>query len=67
MVMDPACRKAIDTLGGPSALSRKLGIVPSANTQSAPETAHWVPKIAELSGIPPQELRPDIYDMTAIR
>ncbi len=46
--------------GGPSALARALGVTPSAVTQWRDVPAKHVYRTATITGIPVQEIRPDL-------
>jgi len=52
---------AIARAGGPSAVGRALGITPQAVGQWQRIPAERVLEISRLSGVPPHDLRPDIY------
>jgi DNA-binding transcriptional regulator YdaS (Cro superfamily) len=62
MAYDPITERAIRAAGGPTALAKRLGVVPSAVTQWTKVPPRWVHKVADLSGIPPEELRPDMFE-----
>ena len=58
-------QKAIKAAGGATALAKKLGIKP-------PSVYSWkvvpplrVLAVAKLTGIPPEKLRPDLYERAA--
>lgn len=61
MPRDQPLERVIKKTGGCSALARALGISPAAVSQWPRAPAHWLPRLASLSGVQPQELRPDLY------
>ncbi len=62
MAYDLPLARALEVAGGPTALSRQLGIVPSAVTQWSRVPAKWARRIEEITGIPRHDLRPDLWD-----
>lgn len=58
---DPGLQKAIDAAGGRSALARRLGI-PRQNLKWTTCPQDWVLPVAEASGVPAEEIRPDLVD-----
>jgi len=60
MAYDPALRQALETTGGPTALAKHLGIGASAITQWQRIPARHLLRIADLTGLPPHVLRPDL-------
>lgn len=56
-----ATDRAITAAGGPSAVGRSIGITPQAVGQWERVPAERVLGLSRLSGIPPHEIRPDIY------
>ena len=52
---------AVSKAGGAPALAARLGITPKAIYQWPHIPAERVGAIAELTGIPPHELRPDVF------
>jgi len=65
--MQDIIRRVIDAAGGPSALSRQLNISHTSvyRWTQIPDT-HLV-KIEEITGIPREELRPDLFEGMAER
>lgn len=63
-----AAERARLAAGGPSALARKLGgkITPQAVGQWSRIPAERVQAVAAASGIPPHELRPDLFPAPAV-
>ena len=61
MAYDEPLRKALEKAGGPSALARELKIGASAITQWSRLPAKWLPHVARLTGMDPEQLRPDLY------
>jgi len=61
MAYEASLRKALDKAGGPTALARELKIGASAVTQWERLPAKWIPHVSRLTGMPPEELRPDLY------
>lgn len=61
MAYDAPLKKALDRAGGPKRLAERLGIVPSAVTQWTRVPPRHVRVVAAMTGIPPHELRPDIF------
>lgn len=59
--MNTGLQKAIDILGGRTALARKLGIDHNAIRRWHSVPDHWIIKIEHLTGVPREELRPDLY------
>jgi DNA-binding transcriptional regulator YdaS (Cro superfamily) len=58
---DPPLQKVLDKVGGPSKLALHLGVGASAVTQWEKVPARHVPRVAALTGIPGQQIRPDLY------
>ncbi|HWW46281.1 MAG TPA: YdaS family helix-turn-helix protein [Xanthobacteraceae bacterium] len=58
---DPAIEKAIAAVGTGNELASRLGVTPQAISgwRRVPPTR--VLAVSEITGIPPHELRPDIY------
>lgn len=59
--LSQALRRAIKSAGGPRSLAKSLGV-----TRQAIEQWRWCPptrvlEVERLSGIPRQQLRPDLY------
>ena len=59
MAYDAPLRRVL-AIKGPTALSKDLGIVPSAITQWDRVPAKWLMRVAQITGIPMAELRPDL-------
>lgn len=62
MTYDLGMQAALRAAGGPSALARALGLVPSAVTQWRSVPPRRVPAVAAITGIPRHVLRPDLYE-----
>ncbi len=62
MRYDHGLQTALDAIGGPTALSRALGVVPSAITQWTRVPAERVPAVSAATGVPRWRLRPDLYE-----
>lgn len=62
MSYDPGLQKALEAIGGPSALARCLEIVPSAVTQWRRVPAERVPAVSRHTGVAKHVLRPDLWD-----
>ena len=60
-----ALRRAIDAAGGPGALAGPLGITPQAVSQWDEVPPLRVLAVERISGIPKEELRPDLYPAEA--
>jgi DNA-binding transcriptional regulator YdaS (Cro superfamily) len=56
--------RAIKLAGGVSALARKLGIKPQAISQWEDVPAQRILEIEVATGMPREELRPDLYRKT---
>lgn len=52
---------AIERAGGPAKVAAAFGITSQAVSQWTRTPLSRVPKLSTLTGIPPHELRPDIY------
>jgi DNA-binding transcriptional regulator YdaS (Cro superfamily) len=59
--MKTGLQKAIEILGGYSAMARKLGIDRNAIRRWHSVPDHWIIEIEQLTGVPREELRPDLY------
>ncbi|MBB6306256.1 transcriptional regulator [Xanthobacter tagetidis] len=57
----PALIRAIDVIGTAGDLAAKIGITPQALSQWKQVPATRVLDVERITGIPRQELRPDIY------
>lgn len=65
-VMTDACEKAKHALGGPSALAKAIGDITSqAVSQWKRVPAERVVDVEKATGIPREELRPDIFGHAA--
>lgn len=64
-----ALEAAIRAAGGASALARRLGLTPGVVTQwrKGRVPAERVLAISEATGVPPEQLRPDLYQAGAAR
>lgn len=58
--MEVALTRAIERIGGGTALARALGITPQAVDQWRICPPHWLLKIEDLTGVSKEELRPDM-------
>jgi DNA-binding transcriptional regulator YdaS (Cro superfamily) len=58
---EEAMREAFAALGGKTELARKLGLTRQAVSLWRVVPAHHVADVAELSGIPREVLRPDVF------
>lgn len=54
-------KKLINKTGGPSYWGKKLGISHSAVCQWKQVPPKWVVEVEHMTGIPREELRPDIF------
>jgi len=54
-------RHVVDKAGGSTKLAYALGLRPPAIYGWTRVPSRFVDKVSELTGIPPQELRPDLY------
>ena len=63
--MDAGIEKAAKAVGTIAALARKLGITRSAIHQWPRIPAERVIEIERATGVPRNELRPDLYEPTA--
>lgn len=61
MTPKAALKKALEIVGGPSALSRELRITSQAVSQWRRAPARQVLKIERITGVSRHELRPDFY------
>jgi hypothetical protein len=59
--MRTGLQKALKILGGYSALARELGIDRNAIRRWHSVPDRWIIKIEHLTGVPREELRPDLY------
>ncbi len=57
--------RAVEVAGGPSALAKKLEIKPQAISQWKRIPAGRVIDVEKVTGIPREELRPDLYPAPA--
>lgn len=57
--------RAIAIVGTKAQLAKRLGIKPQAITQWDEVPAKQVGKVAAITGITPQELRPDLFPQSA--
>ncbi|KXV33091.1 MULTISPECIES: Cro/CI family transcriptional regulator [Gluconobacter] len=64
---DPILSEILKTVGGPSALARKIGnISPQAISQWRAVPVTRVRDIAQITGIDPVRLRPDVFGSLSI-
>jgi DNA-binding transcriptional regulator YdaS (Cro superfamily) len=62
MVDDPGIRKAIAAIGGSRReLARRLKVSENAIRKWQRVPDHWLLEIERVTGVPPHELRPDLY------
>lgn len=61
MSAQSALKKAIKKAGGQSALARKLGIRPQSVQQWKVVPFKRIKKVSAVTGIPREELAPEIY------
>ena len=54
-------QKAIAAAGGTTALARAIGVNHAAISRWTMVPAHWIIKIEHITGVPREELRPDLY------
>jgi DNA-binding transcriptional regulator YdaS (Cro superfamily) len=60
--MDKKATKAlILTAGGPRSLANRIGTSRQAVAKWERVPAHWVMLIAELTGVPAEKIRPDVF------
>lgn len=59
--METGKQKAIVAAGGILALARELGIDHNAIRRWHSVPDHWIIRIEHLTGVPREELRPDLY------
>lgn len=59
--MNDPKQRAIDGAGGLMALADKIGITYQAIQQWAQIPDKWLIRVEEASGVPREELRPDLY------
>jgi DNA-binding transcriptional regulator YdaS (Cro superfamily) len=57
-------KTVLEKAGGPTALAKILGIVPSAVTQWTDVPARHLFKVASVTGIPVEQIRPDLMPTT---
>lgn len=60
-MMNETVRRAIEAAGGPTALARQLGIKSPSLYSWTKIPAERVGAVHEATGIPREELRPDLY------
>jgi DNA-binding transcriptional regulator YdaS (Cro superfamily) len=61
MKYEPPLQLLIKTAGGPVAIARIIGVVPSAVTQWRRVPLKHVPKLAEVTGLSCHQIRPDFF------
>lgn len=59
--MNKGLQKAVTIMGGYTALAKELGIDRNAIRRWHSVPDHWIIKIESLTGVPREELRPDLY------
>jgi DNA-binding transcriptional regulator YdaS (Cro superfamily) len=59
---DPPLKRAVEALGGLSKMARALGVSPSAASTWKRAPPRHLPRLEQLTGIPGQVLRPDLYE-----
>lgn len=60
MAYSPELSSALAAAGGPTKLAAGLGLTPGAVTQWDKVPAKHLFRVASLTGIPPERLRPDL-------
>lgn len=58
---DPITQKAIDSVGGPTRLATLLDITQGAVSQWRRVPSGQVHRVARVTGIPAEKLRPDLF------
>jgi DNA-binding transcriptional regulator YdaS (Cro superfamily) len=59
--MNTGLQKALEIMGSYTALAAELGIDRNAIRRWHDVPDHWIIKIEHLTGVPREELRPDLY------
>lgn len=59
--MNTGMKKAIELAGGITALAHELGIDRNGIRRWQAVPARWIIRIEHLTGVPREELRPDLY------
>jgi DNA-binding transcriptional regulator YdaS (Cro superfamily) len=59
--IDEGLRKAIEAAGSIRAFARKLGVTPPAVMEWRRVPAHRILQVEAVTGIPREQLRPDLY------
>jgi DNA-binding transcriptional regulator YdaS (Cro superfamily) len=59
--MTMGLRKALDAAGSRRKLARILGVSHQAMSKWHDVPAHWIIRIEQVTGVPREELRPDLY------
>jgi DNA-binding transcriptional regulator YdaS (Cro superfamily) len=59
--MDTGLQKAFEAAGSPGTLARMLRIDRAAVYRWKDVPAHWIIEIERITGVPREELRPDLY------
>ena len=62
---DDALVRVLEAAGGPSKVAEYLGLVPSAVTQWTRVPARHIHRLEKLTGIPAQDIRPDLWETEA--
>lgn len=57
-----ALKKAIEKMGGQSALARRLGISPQSVQQWKRVPLRRVKRVSQITGIPREELAPELFN-----
>jgi DNA-binding transcriptional regulator YdaS (Cro superfamily) len=61
MKMKTGLQKAVEIMGGYKPLAAQLGIDRNAIRRWRAVPARWIIRIEHLTGVPREELRPDLY------
>lgn len=59
--LEPGLLRAIEIVGSHYRLAKKLGISGQAIQQWRTVPARWIVPIEEITGVPREELRPELY------
>ena len=59
--MKTGIEKAVKAVGGYTALAKELGIDRNAIRRWPQVPARWIIKIERITGVPREDLRPDLY------
>lgn len=59
--MNDVTKKVVNLAGGKVALAKRLGVTRQAVSKWTHVPAQWVRLLEELTGIPAEQMRPDIF------